>query len=101
MKFKSAIASLLVVLPLAVSADPQSASGVIRFSGQIVESGCEVGRVGARDAGTLRQVELKPGLTIGVSTFRNACSGEVLPFSITYDALKTSTDKGIVILSYL
>ncbi|WP_242487352.1 hypothetical protein [Pseudomonas sp. TH15] len=48
-----------------------------------------------------RQVEIKPGLKVDVDTYRNACSHQLLPMSMTYEALKTSTDKGIVTITYL
>ncbi|WLH34684.1 type 1 fimbrial protein [Pseudomonas sp. FP2196] len=101
MKLKIVISSVFVVLPLTVCAAPQTTSGEIRFSGQIVDSGCEVGRVGALNSSESRQVELTPGLKVDVDTYRNACSREKLPMTMTFEALKTSTDKGIVTIEYL
>lgn len=101
MKLKIAISAALVLFPLSVFAAPQASFGEIRFSGRIVDSGCEVGRVGALGSKESRQVEVKPGLTLDVDTYRNACSHGALPLSVSYEALKTSSDKGIVIISYL
>ncbi|RBB98319.1 type 1 fimbrial protein [Pseudomonas sp. MWU12-2115] len=101
MNLKTALASVLVLLPLAVCAAPQSTSGEIRFTGQIVDSGCAVERAGSLGADVSRQVEIKPGLQVDVDTYRNACSHQSLPFSMTYQALKMSSDKGIVTITYL
>ncbi|MFJ2360599.1 MULTISPECIES: type 1 fimbrial protein [Pseudomonas] len=101
MNLKTALASVLVLLPLAVCAAPQSTSGEIRFTGQIVDSGCAVERAGSLASDVSRQVEIKPGLQVDVDTYRNACSHQSLPFSMTYQALKTSSDKGIVTITYL
>jgi hypothetical protein len=38
---------------------------------------------------------------VDVDTDRNACSHQSMPISMRYEALKTSTDKGIVTISYL
>ncbi|MFJ2483610.1 type 1 fimbrial protein [Pseudomonas sp. NPDC087598] len=101
MKLKTALPYVLLLLPLTSFAAPGSQSGEIRFIGQIVDSGCEVGRVGALSSSELRQVEIKPGLKLDIGTYRNACSHEALPMNMTYESLKTSTDKGIVIITYL
>ncbi|MBA4273236.1 MAG: hypothetical protein C0438_09080 [Pseudomonas sp.] len=101
MNLKTVISSVLVLLPLTVCAAPQPLSGEIRFTGQIVDSGCEVGRVGALVTSESRQIELKPGVKVDVDTYRNACSRGALPFSMTYEPLKTSIDNGIVTINYL
>ncbi|WP_339495602.1 MULTISPECIES: type 1 fimbrial protein [unclassified Pseudomonas] len=101
MKPRTAISSVLVLLALTVSAAPQGTAGEIRFTGQIVDSGCEVGRAGTLAFSESRQVELKPGMRFDVDTYRNACSHETLPFAMTYESLKTSADKGIVTITYL
>ena len=101
MNLKTVISSVLVLLPLTVCAAPQPLSGEIRFTGQIVDSGCQVGPVGAFAARESRQIEIKPGVKVDVDTERNACSHQALPISMRYEALKTSTDKGIVIITYL
>jgi type 1 fimbria pilin len=101
MNLKTVISSVLVLLPLTVCAAPQPLSGEIRFTGQIVDSGCEVGRVGALVTSESRQIELKPRVKVDVGTYRNACSHRALPFSMTYKPLKTTTDNGIVTISYL
>ncbi|EJN27329.1 hypothetical protein [Pseudomonas sp. GM80] len=101
MKLKTALPYVLLLLPLAAFAAPGSQSGEIRFTGQIVNSGCAVARVGALSAAQSRQVEIKPGLKVEVDTDRNACGHQSLPISMSYEALKTSTDKGIVTITYL
>ncbi|MCL9801745.1 class I SAM-dependent methyltransferase [Pseudomonas sp. rhizo66] len=101
MKLKTALPSVLLLLPLTAFAAPASQSGEIRFSGQIVDSGCQVGPVGAFVARDSRQIEITPGVKVDVDTDRNACSHQALPISMRYEALKTSNDKGIVIISYL
>ncbi|WP_180700010.1 type 1 fimbrial protein [Pseudomonas crudilactis] len=101
MKLRTALPSVLLLLPLIASAAPASQSGEIRFTGQIVDSGCQVGPVGAFASRESRQIEIKPGLKVDVGTDRNACSLQSLPISMRYEALNTSTDKGIVIISYL
>ncbi|WP_166218800.1 type 1 fimbrial protein [Pseudomonas atagonensis] len=101
MKLKTALPYVLLLLPLTAFAAPGSQSGEIRFTGQIVDSGCEVGRVGALNTRESRQVEIKPGLKLDIGTYRNACSHETLPMNMTYVPLKTSTDKGIVVITYL
>ncbi len=97
---ETALASVLVLLPVAVCAAPQSSSGEIRFTGQIVNSGCAVERAGALSSSVSRQVVIKPGLQVDVDTYRNACSDQALPVSMTYEALKTSRDQGIVTITY-
>lgn len=101
MKLKTALPSVLLLLPLTAFAAPASQSGEIRFSGQIVDSGCQVGPVGAFVARNSRQIEITPGVKVDVDTDRNACSHQALPISMRYETLKTSNDKGIVIISYL
>ncbi|GGK28070.1 hypothetical protein SAMN04490189_3539 [Pseudomonas koreensis] len=101
MKLKTAVPYVLLLVPFTAFAAPASQSGEIRFTGQIVDSGCAVERAGALSSSVSRQVEIKPGLQVDVDTYRNACSHQVLPFSMTYEALKTSSDKGIVTITYL
>ena len=101
MNLKTVISSVLVLLPLTVCAAPQPLSGEIRFTGQIVDSGCDVGQVGALATSESRQIEPAPGVKVDVDTYRNACSRGALPFSMTYEPLKTSTDNGIVTINYL
>ncbi|MBC8996477.1 type 1 fimbrial protein [Pseudomonas sp. N40(2020)] len=101
MKLITVIFSVFVLSPLTVSAAPQTTSGEIRFIGQIVDSACEVGRAGTLSSSESRQIELKPGLKLDVDTYRNACSHDALPMTMTFEPLKTSTDKGIVTITYL
>jgi type 1 fimbria pilin len=101
MKIKTITSIVLVVLPFTAFAAPQGTSGEIRFTGQIVDIGCELGRSGTLVSSESRQVEVRPGLKLDVGTYRNACSRQALPFSVTYEALKTSSDKGIVTVKYL
>jgi type 1 fimbria pilin len=101
MKLKTALPSVLLLLPLTAFAAPASQSGEIRFTGQIVDSGCQVGPVGAFASREFRQIEIKPGVKIDVDTDRNACSHQSLPIAMHYEALKTSIDKGIVTITYL
>ena len=101
MKLKTVLPYVLLLLPLTALAAPGSQSGEIRFSGQIVDAGCAVGRHPALAGNESRRVELQPGLAFDVDTYRNACSGQSLPISMRYEALKTSSDKGIVTVSYL
>lgn len=101
MKLKTVLPYVLFLLPFTALAAPGSQSGEIRFTGQIVDAGCAVGRVGALAGNESRRVELQPGLAFDVDTYRNACSGQSLPISMRYEALKTSSDKGIVTVTYL
>ncbi len=101
MKLKTALPYVLLLLPLAALAAPASQSGEIRFTGQIVDSGCQIGPVGTLASHESRQIEIKPGVKVDVDTDRNACSHQALPISMHYEALKTSTDKGIVTITYL
>nr|WP_315446692.1 type 1 fimbrial protein [uncultured Pseudomonas sp.] len=101
MKLKTALPYVLLLLPLTSFAAPGNQSGEIRFTGHIVDSGCEVGRVGALSSSESRQVELKPGLKLDIDAYRNVCSHETLPMTMTFEPLKTSTDKGIVTITYL
>jgi type 1 fimbria pilin len=101
MQLKTALPYVLLLLPLTAFAAPASQSGEIRFTGQIVDSGCQVGPVGAFVAREPRQIEIKPGVKVDVDTERNACSHQSLPISMRYEALKTSADKGIVTITYL
>jgi hypothetical protein len=101
MKLKTVFPYVLLLLPFTALAAPGSQSGEIRFSGQIVDAGCAVERVGALVGSESRRVELEPGLAFDVDTHRNACSGQSLPISMRYEALKASSDKGIVTVTYL
>ena len=101
MQLKTALPYVLLLLPLTAFAAPASQSGEIRFTGQIVDSGCQVGPVGAFVARESRQIEIKPGVKVDVDTERNACSHQSMPISMRYEALKTSADKGIVTITYL
>ncbi|WP_409316110.1 type 1 fimbrial protein [Pseudomonas sp. KCJK9016] len=100
MKLKAVLSIVLVLLPFSAYAAPQIATGVIRFTGQIVDPGCAVGRVGTLGVKEARPVEVRPGLTLDVDTYRNACSRKALPLSVSYKALKATTDMGIVTVSY-
>ncbi|MFJ2461923.1 type 1 fimbrial protein [Pseudomonas neuropathica] len=101
MQLKTALPYVLLLLPLTAFAAPASQSGEIRFTGQIVDSGCQVGPVGAFVARESRQIEIKPGVKVDVDTERNACSHQSLPIFMRYEALKTSAYKGIVTITYL
>jgi len=101
MKLKTAMSCVLLLLPLTAFAAPGSQSGEIRFTGQIVDSGCAIGRAGTSSSSEFRRVEIKPGVQVDVDTYRNACSHQTLPVSMSYKPLKTSTDQGIVTITYL
>ena len=101
MKLKTAMSCVLLLLPLTTFAAPGSQFGEIRFTGQIVDSGCAVERAGALSSTEARRVEIKPGVNVDVDTYRNACSHQALPLSMSYEPLQTSTDKGIVTSTYL
>jgi type 1 fimbria pilin len=101
MKLITALSSVFLLLPLTSFAASEGQSGVIHITGQVVNSGCAVGQVGGLVSRESRQVELGSGLTVDVDTFHNACSRQSLPFSMTYEALETSTDNGVVTITYL
>lgn len=105
MKLKILLSSVLLFIPLAVSAAPRSESGRISFVGQIVESGCAVEQAGSVQFTESRRLQLAPGVNMAVDTYRNACARGPLPLSVTFEPLKSSepgvSEKGIVTINYL
>jgi len=88
-------------VPIAKSA------GLIRFSGQIVESGCEVGTQATGNVGPQsRWLKISSVLSLNVDTAANACREGRVPFSVSYQPLAASvatrqtTGQGVVIITY-
>jgi len=84
-----------------------NSAGQIRFSGQIVESGCEVATQAAANVGPgSRLFKVSPVLSLNVDTAANACSNGQVPFSLSYQPLASSgatrrtTAQGVVVITY-
>ncbi len=82
-------------------------AGQIRFSGQIVESGCEVGTQAPGNVGPdNRRLEVSSVLNLNIDTAANACRDDRVPFSVSYQPLASSvatrqtTGQGVVIITY-
>ncbi|MEB0044895.1 MULTISPECIES: type 1 fimbrial protein [unclassified Pseudomonas] len=107
MNLKVVVSSVLLLMPLGVSAAPQVSSGQIDFVGQIVDSGCQVGRAGAQSFTQSQRVQVQPGLSLDVDTYRNACGHGTIPFSTAFEPLKASSngsvsgpESGIITVTY-
>lgn len=101
--------SLVVLLLIAGNFNGYAAnhSGQIGFSGQIVESACEVGRPSHDDVESGgRRLNVSPVLSLNVDTRANACRDERMPFSVSYEPLASGlatqqmTAQGVVIITY-
>jgi len=103
------IVSLSVLLLMAGSFNVQAAnnSGQIRFSGEIVESGCEVGTPATGHVGPdSRLLKVSSAVNLNVDTAANACRGGRVPFSASYQPLassvatRQSATQGVVTITY-
>ncbi|WP_248798955.1 type 1 fimbrial protein [Pseudomonas sp. MWU13-2105] len=99
------IVSLAVLLLLAGSFSAQAAnnSGQLRFSGQIVESACDIGRqTNSQVEPGSRLLKVSSGLSLSVDTLANACRDGRVPFSASYQALASSVAprQAVVIITY-
>ncbi|WP_248803272.1 hypothetical protein [Pseudomonas sp. MWU13-2100] len=101
--------NLAVLLLMAGSFNVHAANntGQIGFSGQIVESACEVGRQAQGDVESVsRRLKVSPALSLNVDTRANACRDERVPFSVSYQPLASAsatqqmTAQGVVIITY-
>ena len=108
MKLTFLFSSVLLFIPLAVTAAPRSESGQISFVGQIVEAGCAVGQAGAVQFTESRRLQVTPGVSVEVNTYRNACARGSMPLTATFERLSsdgigvvTTSEKGIVTITYL
>ncbi|CAI8961022.1 hypothetical protein EMIT0P253_60044 [Pseudomonas sp. IT-P253] len=108
MKRKNVISSVLLFIPLAVSAAPQTVSGGVHFVGQIVNSGCAVSHTGPAQFAESQRIQVASGLDLDVDAYRNVCSHGPIPFSTAFESLKadeasvdSTPEKGVVTVTYL
>jgi type 1 fimbria pilin len=108
MKLRILVSSVLLSIPLAVTAAPRSESGRISFVGQIVEAGCAVEQAGHVRFTESQRLQVAPGVHVEVNTHRNACARGSMPLTATFEPLKSdgvgvvkTSEKGIVTISYL
>ncbi|MBK5356548.1 type 1 fimbrial protein [Pseudomonas sp. TH41] len=108
MKRKIVVSSVLLFIPLAVSAAPQTVSDSVHFVGQIVNSGCAVSHAGPAQFAESQRIQVASGLDLDVDTYRNACGHGPIPFSTAFESLKadearvvSTPEKGIVTITYL
>ncbi|MPQ70095.1 MULTISPECIES: hypothetical protein [unclassified Pseudomonas] len=103
------IVSLGVLLLIAGGFDIQAVNGAgqIRFFGEIVESGCEVGTSAAGHPGAdSRLLKVSSAVSLNVDTAANACRDGRVPFSASYQPLASSVTtrqvatQGVVTLTY-
>ncbi|WP_191486098.1 hypothetical protein [Pseudomonas sp. FEN] len=103
------IVSLSVALLLAAGFNVQAANnaGKIRFSGEMVESTCDIGTQANGNLGASnRWIKVSPVLSLSVDTAANACREGRLPFSVSYQPLATNiaarqtSAQGVVIITY-
>ncbi|MGA8136883.1 MULTISPECIES: hypothetical protein [Pseudomonas] len=103
------IVSLGVLLLIAGGFDIQAVNGAgqIRFFGEVVESGCEVGTSAAGHPGTdSRLLKVSSAVSLNVDTAANACRDGRVPFSASYQPLASSVTtrqvatQGVVTLTY-
>ena len=97
--------SLGVLLLIVCSVNVQAANngGQIRFSGQVVEAACDVGRQIPGDvASGSRPLKVSSVVSLNVDTQANACREGRMPFSTSYQPLATrqTTAQGTVIITY-
>lgn len=108
MNLKIVMSSVLLLLPVALNAHADGSPGQIKFVGQIVESGCEIGRTGTVDFGEhSQQMKLTPKLGLTVRTAGNACR-HAIPFTVSFESLSapgasavSAADKGVVTVTYM
>ncbi|MBV6752640.1 hypothetical protein KV580_20160 [Pseudomonas chlororaphis] len=103
------IVSLGVLLLIAGGFDIQTVNGAgqIRFFGEIVESGCEVGTLATGHPGPdSRLLKVSSAVSLNVDTAANACREGRVPFSTSYQPLassvaaRQSATQGVVTITY-
>ncbi|OCR22774.1 hypothetical protein AFK24_22290 [Pseudomonas syringae] len=91
------ISVLLITAPLLLSPVMAFANnGAIAFRGQVTNPGCAVqfstDSIVTQD---VRYVEVSDRITLKVNTLRNVCDGEVVPFSVRYEALSGTPGQAV------
>jgi|GEM_PF-1266889 len=103
------IVSLGVLLLIAGGFDIQAVNGAgqIRFFGEVVESGCEVGTSATAHPGPdSRLLKVSSAVSLNVDTAANACREGRVPFSASYQPLASSVStrqaatRGVVTITY-
>ncbi|WP_341522838.1 hypothetical protein AABC73_05955 [Pseudomonas sp. G.S.17] len=91
------ISVLLITAPLLLSPVMAfSNNGAIAFRGQVTNPGCAVQfSTDSIVTQNVRYVEVSDRLTLKVNTLCNVCDGEVVPFSVRYEAVAISAAQGI------
>lgn len=92
----TAVSFILFSLVLfSLGAEASANGGVIRFRGQVVNTGCEVRSLSDQQSfKDVQHVQVSSHITLAVDTYRNACSDSV-PFSAVYTPLASGADGGI------
>ena len=82
---------LFSVVVFTFSAGVSANGGVIHFNGQVVNAGCAVQPLSESPYfKALQPVRVTSEITLAVDTYRNACSGDVIPFNAAFTALSSS-----------
>jgi type 1 fimbria pilin len=82
---------LVSVVVFTFSAGVSANGGVIHFNGQVVNTGCAVQPLSESPYfKALQPVRVTSEITLAVDTYRNACSGDVIPFNTAFTALSSS-----------
>jgi len=86
---------LVSVVVFTFSAGVSANGGVIHFNGQVVNTGCAVQPLSESPYfKALQPVRVTSEITLAVDTYRNACSGDVIPFNAVFKALTSSEVAG-------
>lgn len=86
---------LFSVVVFTFSAGVSANGGVIHFSGQVVNTGCAVQPLSESPYfKAIQPVRVTSEITLAVDTYRNACSGDVMPFNTVFTAFSSSETAG-------
>ena len=84
------ISAPLLLFPVAAFAN----NGGITFRGHVTNSSCAVQfSVDSTDTQNVRYLKVSEQYTLRVNKLRNACDGEVMPFSARYEALSETHEQ--------
>lgn len=82
---------LFSVVVFTFSAGAAANGGVIHFKGQVVNTVCAVQTLSDSPYfKAMQQIQVSSEVTLAVDTYRNACSGDVMPFDTVFTALSSS-----------
>ncbi|RMQ44483.1 hypothetical protein ALQ04_01757 [Pseudomonas cichorii] len=85
------LAAVMAIPVLVLSAPIMTQAEVLRFHGKLVNTGCDVVQASAVGSDNDARYIQVSGVTVRMSTLRNACGDQAVPFTLQYQAMSLTS----------